>query len=268
VPKLVDESSYLPIGSHGMRTSRIVLTIAVASVVLASVAACTADEATTPSSAPSTISSPAPLPNTRTYTKADLTTILNTVNSKLQLTGGIAITDGPTVSALNATGAAIGNSPTITPASCAKFADFNPHLTDLLGTSGVIVGTSSGPHLNLIVATVSGETLPASLTSTFTTTESALLTTCKHLSITSSVNGQAVVATIDNTRLNVTTDAPQSVGFTENDVITSGGGGSTTRSTWIEAIDGSLVIFATSVIAPDQATLEKAVNATVAAARQ
>lgn len=244
--------------------SKRVLAVAGAALLLACAAGCTSAPNPSPSSSPTPSAAQV---NDRTYTKADLETVLGTVNTKLKLDGGIATTDGPKPPSVNALGAVIGDNPTTTPASCAMFTQFDAQVIDLLGSTGVIIGTVAGPHLNLIVATVSGQALPTSTQSSFAASKSALLTTCKHMTILAPVDGKTVSATIDDTSLNVKTDANQSFGYQEHVVITSAGGGSTTSSTWLAAIDGNLVLFATSVTEPDQAGLEKAVNAVVAAAK-
>jgi hypothetical protein len=240
---------------------------AAAVLVLACVAACSASPGVPATSSPTTPAAASAPVNNRTYTKTDLQTILDTVNTKLKLDGATAITDGPKTESVNEIAAGIGDGSTTSPASCAKLGYSNVNLTGLLGTTGVIVGTTSGPHLNLIVATTSGTALPASLTSSFTKGASALLATCKHVTVTWQFEGKPASATIDFTPLPVTTDAARSLGFDEKAVISSGGGASTTDSTWVEAIDGNLLIFVTSVTDQDKAGLEKAVNATVSAAR-
>jgi hypothetical protein len=250
-----------------MNSSRHILAIAGVALLLTSLAACSAQPNVSPTPMATQTPTAAAQVNNRAYTKADLESILGAVNTKLHLDGAVAITDGPNTAASDPLSAAVGNSPTITPASCANFTNFNSQLADLLGTTRVIVGTTSGPHLNLILATVSGGVLPASLKASFATGQSALLTSCEHLTITAPVDGTIVSATIDSTPLHVTTDATQSVGFSEKEAITSGGAGSTTASTWIEATDGNLLIFVTSVIDQDQTGLENAVNAAVASAR-
>lgn len=243
------------------------LTVAIAGLLLAFTAGCTSTPPPSPTPTPTATPSLSAQVNNRTYTKADLETILGTVNTKLKLDGGIATTDGPKPPSVNAVAAAIGDSATTTPASCTRFTQFDAQVIDLLGSSGVIISTVAGPHLNLIVATVSGHALPASLPSSFAASERAILTSCKHMAIVAPVDGQTIAVTIDDTSLHVKTDANQSFGYQEHVVITSGGGGSTSTSTWLDAIDGNLVLFATSVTAPDRAELEKAINAVVVAAR-
>jgi hypothetical protein len=244
---------------------KIVVAVAGAALILGSVAACSAG----PSAPPTAVLTAAPHAqvNNRTYTKADLQRILDAVDTTLKLTNGTAITDGPKAATTSALSSAVGDSPTISPASCSRFTSFNGQLVDFLGSTGVIVGTTSGPQLNLILATIGGGALPATLKTTFAAGQSALLNKCKDVTITSTGDGQSVYATIDSTPLHAVTNATQSFGFNETDRIVSGGGGSTSTSTWIEATDGNLLIFATSVTDPNQAGLEKAVNATVAAAR-
>jgi hypothetical protein len=241
--------------------SKRVTAVAGAALILVFTAGCTSAPQPTPAHPAVT------QVNMRTYTKADLETILGTVNTKLKLDGGIATTDGPKPPSVNAVAGAIGDSATTTPASCTRFTQFDAQVIDLLGTTGVIIGTVAGPHLNLIVATVSGHALPASLPSSFAARERAILTTCKRMAIVAPVDGKTISATIDDKSLQVKTDANQSFGYQEHVVITSGGGGSTTTSTWLDAIDGNLLLFTTSVTVPDQAGLEKAVNAVVAAAK-
>jgi hypothetical protein len=251
-----------------MAWKRRALAIAGSAVLFTTVSACSSGPGVLATNSPAAPAAEATPVNNRTYTGTDLEAILDTVNTTVKLDGSAAVTDGPKTDSLNADGTAVGADFTTKPAACSRFGYSNVNLVDLLGTAGVIVGTTSGAHLNLIVATISGTALPASLRTSFAASQTALLTRCAHMTITAPSDGTTVYLTIDNTLLPVKTDATQSLGFTEHSGITTAGsgGGSSSDTTWLEAIDGNLLVFATSVTDDDQTELERAVNATIAAA--
>ncbi len=248
--------------------ARILLTLAGASVLLASVAACTAQPTSSVSSTAPSAPAPAPAPaNTRTYSKADIASILGAVNTQLKLRGTVETTDGPQTGAVDSLSAAISQTPRITPATCANLIKSDAQFVSELGAQGVAAGTLSSSQLTLIATTKTGGTPPATLGSVFTTNQRAILTMCKHLTIEADVDGQKVSATVDFTPLPVKTNADHSIGFRESYRITEGGGGATSTRTILEAIDGPLLIFVSGVSVQDRADLEHAVNAVVAAAR-
>ncbi|HMH59365.1 MAG TPA: hypothetical protein VK537_09305 [Galbitalea sp.] len=236
-------------------------------LVALSVAACSTGTNAAPS--PTPIPTVAVQPNDRAYTKNDLSSILNSVNTRLGLGGTVATQDGPQTAAVDALSAFLGgNAATIKPASCVDLLKSDSQLVAKLGSEGVVAGTLSSSQLNVIATAVSGATLPDSLTSNFTASQRSILSSCKHLTIAQTVDGQESAVSVDFTPLTVTTNASQSVGFRESFVITSGGAGSSSSRTTVEAIDGNLLIFVSGVLAQDETTLEKAVNAVVAAAKK
>jgi hypothetical protein len=250
-----------------MNRTRRALALAGVATLLSSLAACSSQPSASPSSPPtstaaSTASTPAPADD-RTYTKADLASILTSVNTSLKLGGTVETQDGPQNDALDSLRSGIGESPTFSPASCKSLIESNVQL----GSQGVVAGTLGSSRLNLIASTVAGTALPPSLMSAFTTTQTAILSTCKHLTVTGTVDGQDVSAAVDFARIPVTTDASQSVGFTEKFSLTGGGGGTTSTRTVVEAVDGNLLLLASGASDNDPAVLSKAIDAAVAAAR-
>ena len=251
-----------------MVSARILLTLAGASVLLASVAACTAQPNVSRLSSP-TPSAPAQAPaNTRTYSKADIASILGAVNTQLQLGGTVETTDGPQLDPIDALGAFLnGDSLTVTPAHCVDLLQSDGSVLGQLGSEGVVASILDSSKLTIIATAVAGAPIPASRISSYTASQRALLISCKHLSIAETVDGQPNSIAVDYKPLAVRTSASQSVGFRESFTITGGGGGSSSTSTTLEAIDGNLLIFVSGVSVQDQPGLEKAVNAVVAAAR-
>jgi hypothetical protein len=232
-------------------------------LIVLSVAACSSGPTGTPSAAPT---SAAPV-NTRAYGAGDLTTILSSVNTKLNLRGTVERQDGPQTQPIDALGALLnGNNLTVTPAHCVDLLQSDGQVLGDLGDEGVVASILSSSKLTIILTAVAGAPIPSSKVSNFTASQRALLTSCKHVGITETVDGQPTSIAVDYKPLAVNTAANQSVGFEESFAATAGGGSSTSSSITLEAIDGNLVIFVSGVTAQDEASLEKAVNAVVATA--
>ena len=244
-----------------MFRTRKALAVAGVAALLTSLTACTA--LPNASSTPATSATAPAQSNDRTYTKADLGSILTSVNTQLKLGGTVETQDGQQNPDLDSLRAAIGSSATFTPASCASLIKSDVQL----GSLGVVAGTLTSSQLNLIASTVAGTALPPALMSGFASTQTAILSTCKHMTITASVEGRNVSVAVDVTPLSVKTDASQSVGFTEKFAITGGGGASTSTRTVVEAVDGNLLLLASGVSVQDGPGLAKAINAAVAAGR-
>jgi hypothetical protein len=246
-----------------MIRSRQLLATAGAALLLSTIAACTALPSAGSTSTPIS-SATAPVPSDdRTYTKANLGTILGTVNTSLRLSGTVSTQDGPQTTALDALSAAIaGSDASFAPGACASLVTSDVQL----GTQGVVAGTLTSSKLNLIASTITGAALPSSLMGGFTSTQSAILSTCRHVTISATVDGQTVSVTVDFVSLPVTTNASQSIAFRESSTIAGGGGASTSTRTVIEASYGNLVLLASGVTVTDTGPLEEAINAAVAAA--
>jgi hypothetical protein len=235
-------------------------------LVALSLAACSTGTNAAPSPTPTP--TVAEQPNDRTYTKGDLATILNSVNTQLKLGGTVETQDGPQLQPIDALGAFLnGDSLAVTPAHCVDLLQSDASVLGQLGREGVEASVLSSSQMTIIATAVSGATPSDSVTSTFAANQRSLLVSCKHLTIAETVDGQPASITVDYAPLAVKTDANQSVGFHESFVITSGGGASSSSSTTLEAIDGKLLIFVSGVSAQDEVSLEKAVNAVVAAAK-
>jgi hypothetical protein len=238
-----------------------------ATVLAASLAACSSGiSASTPTGSPSARARASAPVNNRTYVKADLATILNAANNKLALGGEVETRVGTDTEAVDALEALLDDGTVIfSPAACGRLIRSDAQLVAGLRDSDAISGALSSPQLNVIVTARSGATLPQSLTSHFTTRQNAFVRSCSHLSVSQSGADTTNSVAVTFEPLAVTTTASQAVGFTESYTAVGSGSGTSTRTT-IEAISGNLVIFVSGVSSQDAPTLEKAVNAVVAAA--
>jgi len=245
---------------------RIAAGLAVA-VIAFSLAACsTASVDSTPTATPGGHATASGPENNRTYTKDDLETILNSANTTLALGGVVETRVGTDTEAVDELEALLNNGKVIfSPAKCGRLIRSDAQLVAGLRNSNAVSGVLSGPQLNVIVTAVSGSALPSSLTDHFTTTQNAFIKSCATLSVSQSGADQTNSVAVTFTPVGVTTTANQAVGFTESYTAVGSGSGTSTRTT-IEAIDGNLVIFVSGALAQDVPTLEKAVNAVVAAA--
>jgi hypothetical protein len=238
-------------------------------LIVASLAACSSGSTVSPSTTAtaSSGSSAAAQRNNRTYTKADLARILGLVNSRLKLGGSVEVKDGADTEAVDALDSFLASGQvTVTPASCLKLITSDEQLVSDLGSRPVIAGILSSSRLNLIATTVPAGGLPSSLSSNFASRQSAILSSCKHLTIVATDGGKTASVAVDFTPLAVRTSASQSIGFRESFAITGVGGGSSSRVT-VEAVDGNLLLFVSGVSVQDEVDLEKAVNAVISAAK-
>jgi hypothetical protein len=232
-----------------------------------SLAACSTGPTGTPSAA-LTNAAVAPV-NNRNYTSDDIAGILKSVNMRLGLGGTVATQDGPQLQPVDALGAYLngGSSLAVTPAHCIDMLQSDSYVAGQLGNELVVASILSSSKLTIIANAVHGAPVPAAKDSSWAANQRSLFSSCKQLSIAETVNGQPTSISVDYKPLTVNTTANQTVAFNESYAITGGGGASTSSSTTIEAIDGNLVIIVSGVIAQDVGSLEKAVNAVVAAAK-
>jgi hypothetical protein len=248
----------------------LVAAVAVALIGM-SLAACSTGPTGTPSAA-LTNAAVAPV-NNRSYTANDIASILRSVNTSLNLGGTVETPNVPQLQPIDALGSYLnGGSPTVTPAHCNEMLQSDGQVLGLLNKEGVVsedvlASILSSSQLNIIATAVHGAPIPASRVASFAANQRALVNSCKHLTIVETVNGQPTSISVDYKLLSVNTTANQTVGFAENWAITGGGAGSTSSSTTLEAVDGNLLIFVSSVNAQDAGGLENAVNAVVAAAK-
>ena len=246
--------------------TRIAAALGAAAVALSLAACSTGAASPTPAATPGNHATSAAPVNNRTYVKADLATILNSANTKLALGGVVETRVGTDTEAVDALEAMLNDGAVIfSPAACGRLIRSDAQIVAGLGDANAISGALSGPQLNVIVTAVSGAALPSSLTNHFATTQNAFVKSCEHLSISQSGADQTNSVAVTFTPVAVATTANQAVGFTES-YTAVGSSSSTSSRTTIEAIDGNLVIFVSGAIAQDVPTLEKAVDAVVAAA--
>ncbi|HEY5229938.1 MAG TPA: hypothetical protein VIJ11_03465 [Galbitalea sp.] len=243
--------------------------VAVAGVALIgmSLAACSTGPTETPSAA-LTNAAVAPV-NNRSYTANDIANILKSVNTRLNLGGSVETQHGPQLQAIDALGAYLngGNDLAVTPAHCVNMLQSDPDVASQLGNEFVVASILASSRLTIIANAVHGAPVAASRISSWAVSQRSLFSSCKHLNITETVNGQPTWITVDYKALTVNTTANQAVAFNESYVITGGGGATISSTSTIEAIDGNLVIVVNGVSVQDAPSLEKAVNAVVAAAK-
>jgi hypothetical protein len=246
--------------------------VATGSLLIAmSVAGCSTGPTGTPSAA---ITSAAVAPvNNRSYTANDIANILKSVNTSLNLGGTVETPNVPQLQPIDALGSYLnGGSPTATPAHCADMLQSDGQVLGQLSkegviSEGVVASILSSSQLNIIATALHGSPIPASKISSWAANQRSLFSSCQHLGIAETVDGQPTSIAVDFKPLTVNTTANQTVGFAENWAITGDSGGSTSSGTTLEAIDGRLVIIVSSVNAQDVGSLEQAVDEVVAAAK-
>jgi hypothetical protein len=238
---------------------------AIVAIVAASLTACTSTPNATPS--PRATKVAATQTNDRTYTKSDLERILNSVNTRMMLGGAVAVQDGAQAQAANSLIAALDQKDLkFAPASCGGFVLTDGQVTDKLTSENVVSAILNSSQFTMITTTIAGSALPASVVSSFGSTERASLSSCRNVLATFSVDGTSSAADVTFKRLAVADRANQSVGFREAYLLDEGGSGGTSSTTMLEAVDGNILFFVGGVGIQDVPDLEIALNTAVRAA--
>ena len=247
-----------------MKTLLIAATGAV--LVGMSLAACSSGPTGTPSAA-LTNAEGAPT-NNRSYTANDIAGILKSVNTRLNLRGTVETQHGPQLQPIDALTAYLNEDKlTVVPAHCVGMLQTDTQAVGPLGTELVVASVLSSPKLTIVATAVHGAPISVARIASWVSTQQTVLNSCKQTTIAATVDGEPASITVNYKPLAVNTTANAAIGFEESYAMVAGGGSSTSSGTTLEAIDGNLVIFVSSVTTPDTASLEKAVNAVVAAAK-
>jgi hypothetical protein len=249
--------------------------LAAASVVLISLAGCSTANGTTPNTGASTKPSSAAQAADRTYTAADLTTILTSAKKTLGSDGTI-VTDAQ-LKKLTASSGGISSlltkkGLTFAPAACGKLITSKlPSATNGygLGSSAIGAALTSGTS-SLAVSSVAGKALPASITSDMTTSLDSLLSTCGSMTMTLTLSGQSFAIHLTIKRVDVTTKATQTIGLRETLELPAIAGkkSAPVTITIVQAREGNLLVASTDPTGTTSsaADLTKGINAVLDAA--
>jgi hypothetical protein len=207
------------------------------------------------------------VPNTSTYTAADLYDILHTVDVDLGGDGDLAtaaqlratiVSKSPqgTLNVLRADGGT-----TLTPPDCARLQSQSPSLSpaSIGGIPGATFASFDHNLLTLELVAVSGAKLTPSLASRVDPSE--LLASCSHMKLELSRHS---TLDITLTPAKSTSNADKTWAFDETIVLPDGGAPQSYR--FVVAVDGNLVILATASEASEYKRILPDINRIVAAA--